>query len=67
MNTIELVCHELKTYLRKKQCSNLDELIHRVQKFFHYKLTPDKCYNYINRIEKVCDIIIERGGDWSDC
>jgi transposase len=46
MNTIELVWHELKAYLRKKQCLNLDQFIHRIQKFFHYKLTPAKCSNY---------------------
>jgi transposase len=67
MNTIELVWHELKSYIRKKTCLNLDSLIYRIQKFFHYKLTAEKCLNYINRIEKVCDIIIERRGDWSDC
>lgn len=67
MNTIELVWHELKDYLRKKQCLSLFSLNYRIQKFFRHKLTPVKCLNYINRIEKVCDIIIARNGDWSDC
>lgn len=66
-NTIELTWSELKHYLQRKHCTNLEQLSHRIQKFFHYKLTITKCQNYISRIDRVMDIIIERHGDWSDC
>ena len=49
----------MKKYLKRKQCTTQEEY----KKFF----TPEKCYNYISRIEKVMDIVIERQGDWSDC
>ena len=43
------------------------DLVHRIQKFFQYKLTPEKCQNYINHLRTVIPIIIERKGDWSGC
>ena len=56
----------MKKYLKRKQCTTQEEY----KNFF----TPEKCYNYIitannyiSRIEKVMDIVIERQGDWSDC
>lgn len=59
--------HDLKFYIRKKQCNTIADLNYRIQQFFQYKLTIAKCQSYINRIIEVLDIIIDRKGDWSDC
>ncbi len=59
--------HDLKYYVRLKECQTIEKLNYRVQKFFHYKLSGDKCERYINRLLKVLDIVIERNGAWSDC
>ena len=67
MNPIELVWHEMKVYSRKKPSRTIEDLVYRIQKFFHYKLTPEKCSQYINRLKEVMKIVIERDGDWSDC
>ena len=67
INVIELMWHDLKFFLRKKQCHTIAELNYRIQQFFQYKLTIAKCRSYIDRILDVLNIIIERKGDWSDC
>ena len=67
INVIELMWHDLKFYIRKKQCHNLAELNYRIQRFFRYKLTVQKCRQYIDRIKAVLQIIIDLEGDWSDC
>jgi len=67
LSIIELMWHDLKFYVRMKECRNIQSLNHRIQKFFHFKLKVSKCERYINRLLKVLDIVIERNGDWSDC
>ena len=67
IDIIEMLWADVKRYIRKRPCKTASDLVYRIQKFFRYKLTPVKCMNYINRIGKVCDIIIARNGDWSDC
>jgi hypothetical protein len=67
MNVIELMWHDLKYYLRIKDCPTVDSIVNRIFKFFHYKLPARKCTNYLLRLEKVLDIVIKRGGGWSDC
>jgi hypothetical protein len=61
-----LLWADLKHYLRKKPSSTKEELVNRIQKFFRYKLSAEKCTNYINHLKTVIPIIIERHGDWSD-
>ena len=53
INIIELVWADLKKYIRKRVCKNKHELIYRIQKFFTYKMTIEKCQNYINSMDKV--------------
>ena len=57
---------ELKRYIRKKPCRTTADLVFRIQKWFHFKLTVQKCRDYINHIHEVLQIIIDRKGNWSD-
>jgi transposase len=59
INMIELIWAELKRYVRKKACNTTNELVHRIQKFFQYKLTVRKCRKYIRHLRRVLLIIIE--------
>jgi len=67
LSIIELMWHDLKFYVRQKECRTIVQLNYRVQKFFRFKLTPEKCNRYLRRLLKVLDIVIEKNGDWSDC
>ncbi|CAF1064095.1 unnamed protein product [Brachionus calyciflorus] len=53
INVIELVWSELKNYVKKKFCSNIDELRARVQRFFRTKFTLEKCRAYVMRVKEV--------------
>jgi len=59
--------HDIKHYIRKKVCRTREELIYRIQKFYRFKLTVERCRSYIDHLRTVIPIIIERRGDWSDC
>jgi len=50
------------TILRSKQ-----QVVDKAQKFLDENLTVEKCRKYIERVNTVLQIIIEKGGDWSDC
>jgi len=67
ISIIELMWHDLKYYVRMKECRTLEQLNYRVQKFFRFKLNPEKCNRYIQRLLKVLDIVITNDGGWSDC
>ena len=45
--------HDLKFYVRQKDCKTIEQLNYRVQKFFRYKITAQKKEIYITRIIKV--------------
>ena len=67
IDIIEMLWADVKRYIRKRPCKTASDLVYRIQKFFKYKLTVNKCRAYISHIHKVLQIIIDRKGDWSDC
>ena len=44
---------DCKRYVRKKVCKTEAELVRRIQKYFKYKLTVQKCQNFISHLIKV--------------
>ena len=66
MNPIELVWHEMKDFIRKRFCKTTEETINAINDF-NETLTKEKCQNYIRKLRKVIEIVIENNGDWSGC
>ena len=44
---------DCKRYIRKKVCKTEAELVKRIQKYFKYKLTIQKCQKFITHLIKV--------------
>ncbi len=63
LNIIELVWHDLKHYVRLKPCFTYYEAKHRVKKFFRYKLTPNKLFNYVNHFVNALAEVIRLKGE----
>ena len=62
MNPIELLWHELKTFLRRVvKPTNKDELVAGIQKFWD-SVTMEKCKKYIGHLRKVIPAVVEREG-----
>lgn len=47
LNPIELVWHELKTFIRHNKPKSKTEFIRLIGKFWKEELTPEKCRRYI--------------------
>ena len=63
LNPIELLCHELKHFLRTiVKPTTKDELIGGITQFWQTRMTAEKCTTYINHLQKVVPIVIEREG-----
>ena len=62
LNLIELVWHELKTYVRSQKPTTKELLCQTICYFWNEILTPEKCQTYINHLPKVLPhVIIQRG------
>ena len=62
MNPIELLWHELKSFLRTTvKPKNKDELVAGIQRFWD-TVTPAKCIRYIGHLRKVIPAVVQREG-----
>lgn len=63
LNPIELLWHELKHFLHAiVKPTTKDELIGGITQFWQTRMTAEKCTTYINHLQKVVPIVIEREG-----
>ena len=65
INIIELVWSDLKTFIRNRNCTSIDDLVFSVR-LFEQNLTPEYCRRYINHLHSVLKAIIRKKGNWSD-
>ncbi len=62
LNPIEMLWHELKHCLRKNvKPKTKEELVQGIMQFWR-TVNTEKCTRYINHLQKVIPIVIERGG-----
>ena len=62
LNPIEMLWNELKHYLRKiVKPTNKETLVSGITEFWT-KLTPERCTRYINHIQKVLPVVLEKRG-----
>ena len=62
LNPIENLWHEIKYHLRNRvKPINKEELCNGIKEFWS-SVTPLKCRKYINHIQKVLPVVIERDG-----
>lgn len=62
MNPIEMLWHELKSFLRRiVKPKNKEELVEGIQQFWQ-TVTPEKCQRYIGHLQKVMPEVIRRQG-----
>ncbi|CAF0893167.1 unnamed protein product, partial [Brachionus calyciflorus] len=52
LNPIELVWHELKTYIRHKKPTTKQSFINSIGEFWSNRMTDEKCSKYISHIFK---------------
>ena len=53
LNPIEMIWHELKSYLRRfVKPTNKEQLVNGIQEFWQ-TVTPEKCQRYIGHLRKV--------------
>ena len=63
LNPIEMLWHELKNFLRTiVKPMTKDELLDGIRRFWRERMTAEKCQAYINHLQKVVPIVIEREG-----
>ncbi|RNA14162.1 Transposable element Tcb2 transposase [Brachionus plicatilis] len=62
LNPIELVWHELKTYIRHKKPQTKIQFINLIGKFWEEELTPEKCRRYILHIQRVMPHVLLNNG-----
>ena len=62
LNPIELVWHELKTFIRKSKPQTKEEFINRMEYFWQKILSPEKCQKYVNHVAKVFPHVILNKG-----
>jgi hypothetical protein len=56
----------MKDFIRKRFCKTTEETTNAINDF-NETLTKEKCQNYIRKLRKVIEIVIENNGDWSGC
>lgn len=62
MNPIEMLWHELKSFLRRiVKPKNKEELVEGIQQFWQ-TVTPEKCQRYIGHLQKFMPEVIRRQG-----
>ena len=62
LNPIEMIWHELKSYLRRiVKPTNKEQLVNGIQEFWQ-TVTPEKCQRYIGHLGKVVPEVIRREG-----
>ena len=62
LNPIEMIWHELKSYLRRiVKPTNKEQLVNGIQEFWQ-TVTPEKCQRYIGHLRKVVPEVIRREG-----
>ena len=62
LNPIEMMWNELKSFLRCHVKPKVkEELVQGIKEFWS-KVTPEKCTRYINHLQKVIPIVVERQG-----
>ena len=61
LNPIEIVWSDLKSYVRKKVCSNIIQVKKMIKKF-QKRLTIEYCARYILRLKTMINNVIERDG-----
>ena len=62
LNPIEMLWHELKHHLRKRVKLRMAQELEDGINAFWTALTPERCIRYINHLQKVIPIVIEREG-----
>ena len=66
LNPIEMLWHELKNFLPTTfKPMTKDELPDGIRRFWRERMTAEKCQVYINHLQKVVPIVIEREGSAS--
>ena len=62
LNPIEMIWHELKSYLRRiVKPTNKEQLVNGIQEFWQ-TVTSEKCQRYIGHLRKVVPEVIRREG-----
>lgn len=63
LNPIELLWHELKHFLRTiVKPTTKDELVAGITRFWQERMTAEKCRKYINHLQKVVPVVVQREG-----
>ena len=63
LKPIELIWHELKHFLRTNvKPTTKDELLSGITRFWQERMTAEKCTTYINHLQKVVPLIVQREG-----
>ena len=57
LNPIELIWSDLKHFIRRKFCSNWDQVRLAIHEYYQ-TLTPEKCSNFIDTLHQVVNYII---------
>ena len=65
LNPIELVWADMKRTIRKRFCTNREEVIEAIGDYAA-TLTAEKCQKFIKHLYKVVEIVIEKKGAWSN-
>ena len=66
LNPIEMLWHELKHFLRAiVKPKTKDELLEGIRRFWTERVTATKCTTYINHLQKVVPLVIQREGSAS--
>ena len=62
---MEWLWSDMKAFIRNKFPTNFEELKNAANEY-RKTITPRKCTNYIKRLKKVIQIVIEKNGEWSN-
>ena len=65
LNPIEWVWADLKRHVRSYRCKTIEDLL-TACKDFQKKVTPEYCQNFINKLKKIVQIVINNKGGWSN-
>ena len=63
LNSIEMLWHELKHFLRTiVKPTTKEDLLAGITRFWRERVTAEKCTTYINHLKKVVPLVIQREG-----